>query len=98
VAGSGQHPLTLRPTGLRNSAAFADLADFAVYEDGEPIGRIYEQHAPAFPDQAWFWSITAYVDPALGSVTSGRAASLDDAKAAFLANSARNAAQFFAKC
>jgi hypothetical protein len=40
-------PLTLRPTGLRNSAAFGRLADWCVIEDGEPIGRIYE--VPAAP-------------------------------------------------
>jgi hypothetical protein len=29
-------PLTLRPTGLRNSAAFAHLADWCVIEDRAP--------------------------------------------------------------
>jgi hypothetical protein len=44
--------LTLRPTGLRQSAAFARLADYTVHEDGraEPIGRIYEVHAPTRPE------------------------------------------------
>jgi hypothetical protein len=37
--------LTLRPTGLRNSGAFAHLADWSVIENGEDIGRIYQVHA-----------------------------------------------------
>jgi hypothetical protein len=32
-------------------------------------------------DLRWFWSITVYVDPKQGINTSGRAASLDEAKA-----------------
>ena len=38
------------------------------------------------PDLRWFWSITVYVHPKLGIITSGRAASLDEAKAQFLSN------------
>jgi hypothetical protein len=34
----------------------------------------------------WFWSITVYVNPKLGTITSGRAASIDEAKAQFLTN------------
>ena len=33
-------PLTLRPTGLQASAAFAHLADWIVLEDGREIGRL----------------------------------------------------------
>jgi hypothetical protein len=48
------------------------------------VRRIYEdRHTP--PDLRWFWSITVYVDPKQGN-TSGRAASLDEAKAQFLSN------------
>jgi hypothetical protein len=65
-------PLTLRPTGLQQSAAFAHLADWVVFEDGKSIGRIYEQHAPASPDQAWFWSITVPPDMRAKILTSGR--------------------------
>jgi hypothetical protein len=46
-------PLTLRPTGLRNSAAFAHPADWSVIEDGEEIGCIHQVHA-ARPEMAWF--------------------------------------------
>jgi hypothetical protein len=37
-------------------------------------------------DLRWFWSITVYVNPKLGIITSGRAASIDEAKAQFLTN------------
>ena len=76
-------PLTLRPTGLRNSAAFAHLADWSVIEDGEVIGRIYEQHAARSPEQAWFWSITALIPNPDRHRTSGHAATFEDAKAQF---------------
>jgi hypothetical protein len=49
-------------------------------EDGQVIGRIYEDcHTPA--EYRWFWSITEYVDPALGVTTNGRLPSREDAKA-----------------
>jgi hypothetical protein len=76
-------PLTLRPTGLRNSAAFAHLADWSVIEDGEVIGRIYEQHASARNEMAWFWSITALIPNPTGTTTSGHAATFEEAKAQF---------------
>ena len=38
------------------------------------------------PELRWFWSITVYVNPMLGITTSGRAPSLDQAKAQFLAS------------
>lgn len=47
------------------------------------MGRIYaDRHI--MPDLHWFWCITVYVDPKQGITTSGRAASLDAAKAQFL--------------
>ena len=59
--------LSLRATGL-SSSAFADWADYKVMEDGQVIGRIYEdRHTPA--EYQWFWSITEHVDPALGITT-----------------------------
>jgi hypothetical protein len=40
----------------------------------------------ADPSLRWFWSITVYVNPKLGITTSGRAASLEEAKRQFLVN------------
>jgi hypothetical protein len=39
-------------SGALSQPVFADLQDWQVLEDGNEIGRIYEQHAPANPDQA----------------------------------------------
>jgi hypothetical protein len=77
--------LTLRRTRIEQSPAFAHLEDWDVLDDGKPIGRIYEKHAPARPDHAWFWSITEYIEPRAGLSTSGSAETLDAAKAAFRA-------------
>jgi hypothetical protein len=76
--------LTLRPTGL-SSPAYRDLVDYMVIQDDRAVGRIYEDRQ-TLPDLRWFWSITVYVDPKQGIHTSGRAASLDEAKAQFLSN------------
>jgi hypothetical protein len=73
--------LSLRPTGLA-SGAFADWADYCVIEDGQVIGRIYEDRYSR-PALRWFWLITEYVDPAIGRVTNGRAPTLEEAKARF---------------
>ena len=76
--------LTLRPTGL-SSPAYQDWADYIVGDDGRDVGRIYEDRHSR-PALRWFWSITVYVNPKLGITTSGRAPSLEEAKAQFLAN------------
>jgi hypothetical protein len=74
-------PLSLRPTGL-SSPAYRHQLDYVVIEDGQTIGRMYEDpHAPA--DYRWFWSITEHVDPAHAIVTNGRVPTLDEAKAQF---------------
>jgi hypothetical protein len=78
--------LTLRRTRLEKQPVFADLQDRQVLEDGNEIGRIYEQHAPASPDQAWRWSITIPLDMRARVLTSGRAPTLDQAKQEFLDN------------
>jgi hypothetical protein len=76
-------PLVLRSSGLQ-SPAYKDRRDFTVYEAGEPVGRIYEDRGIGTPeDQRWFWSIIAYVDPRLDIVTSGKAPTLEEAKARF---------------
>ena len=76
--------LALRRTAL-SSPAYQDWLDYVIVEDGRDVGRLYEDRHSR-PQYRWFWSITVYVDPKRGITTSGRAASLDEAKAQFLAN------------
>ena len=76
--------LTLRRTGL-SSPAYRDWLDYIIVEDGRDVGRLYEDRNSR-PELRWFWSITVYVNPMLGITTSGRAASIEDAKAQFLTN------------
>ena len=53
------------------------------------VGRIYDDRHSE-PELRWFWSITVYVNPKLGITTSGRAPSLEEAKAQFLGKLAEN--------
>jgi hypothetical protein len=76
--------LSLRRTGL-SSPAYRDLLDYVIVGDRRDVGRLYEDRHSK-PELRWFWSITVYVNPNLGIVTSGRAPSLDEAKAQFLRN------------
>jgi hypothetical protein len=76
--------LTLRPTGL-SSPAYWDWLDYVIVEDGRDVGLVYEDRHNR-PELRWFWSITIYVNPKRGITTSGRASSLEEAKAQFLAN------------
>jgi hypothetical protein len=76
--------LTLRRTGL-SSPAYRDWLDYVIVEDGRDVGRLYEDRHSR-PEYRWFWSITVYVNPARGIVTSGRASTIEEAKAQFLAN------------
>jgi hypothetical protein len=76
--------ITLKRTGL-SSPADAHLGDWIVLANGREVGRIYEVRGGP-PEYAWVWSVSAYVEPARGIVTSGRVPSLEAAKAAFLAN------------
>jgi hypothetical protein len=65
--------LSLRRTRFQ-SPAYADRQDYLVIEDGQVIGRIYEdRYVPA--DIKWFW--------ALGIRTHDRVASLEIAKEQF---------------
>jgi hypothetical protein len=73
--------LSLRRTGLA-FPAFADSVDYCVIEGGQIIGRIYEDRQ-TLPELRWFWSITEYVDPALGITTNRRTPTLEEAKAQF---------------
>ena len=63
---------------------YADWFDCVVYDDGRPIGRIYEDRH-ALPDLRWYWSLTVLGAWQSGP-TSGRAPTLDEAKAQFHAN------------
>ena len=82
--------LTLHRTSL-SSAAYRNWLDYVIVNDGREVGRLYEDRHSR-PELRWFWSITAYVNPKLGIATSGRAASLNQAKAQFLINWQRYAA------
>jgi hypothetical protein len=77
--------LTLRRTGL-SSPAYRDCLDYIIVEDGRDIGLYEDRHSRL--DYRWFWSITItiYVDPTLGIVTSARAPTVEEAKAQFLAS------------
>ena len=69
------------------SAAYRHLQDWAIVEDGRTVGRIIEDgSASTTPDRRWGWSIVVYVHPMSGIVTSGKAATLRQAKADFQRN------------
>jgi hypothetical protein len=53
-----------------------------IVEGGRDVGRLYEDRH----SRRWFWLITVYVNPKLRIATSGRAATIEGAKAQFLAN------------
>ena len=83
VRGAWLMALFLRPLRLA-SAAYRHLQDWAIVEDGRTVGRIIEDgSASTPPDRRWSWSIVVHVHPMSGIVTSGRAASLRQAKADF---------------
>ena len=75
--------LFLRPTKLA-STAFARLRDWAIREDGRTVGRIIEDGSLSTPPELrWSWSIVVDLRPDTGVVTSGKAATLSQAKAQF---------------
>jgi hypothetical protein len=64
----------MRPTG-GHSPLYADRQDWTVLDEGQPVGRIYEDTSASTPDDLrWSWSITVYVWPDAGIATSGKAA------------------------
>jgi hypothetical protein len=74
-------PLTLRPTGLSRDP---DRNDWSVHEDGQEIGRLYEDLTATRPENAWFWSIIV-MGPVRHKVrTDGRAPTFEQAKADFV--------------
>ena len=57
-------PLTMRPTGLSSSPVDKDRQDWTIFDDGEPVGRIYEDASASTPAELrWFWSVVVYVNP-----------------------------------
>jgi hypothetical protein len=72
--------LTLRPTGL-SPPIYQDQLDYEIFEDGRPIGRMYEDRH-ALPDLRWFWSITVFVGDRAGDL----APTLELVKAQFVEN------------
>jgi hypothetical protein len=62
-----------------------DRNDWSIHEDGQEIGRLYEDRTASRPEIAWFWSIIV-MGPARQRIkTDGRAPTLEDAKAQFAA-------------
>jgi hypothetical protein len=41
-------PLTMRPTG-GHSPAYVDRQDWTIFDDGKPVGRIYEDASASTP-------------------------------------------------
>ena len=66
-------PLTFSPPTLNGRPL--SKTDYDVFEDGDCIGRVYEV--------AWFWTITALTPNPRVVLTSGHAATFEDAKAQF---------------
>ena len=76
--------LTLRPTS-GHSRVYLQRQDWTVFDDGKPVGRIYEDtSAFTSADLRWFWSITTHVQRDAGIRTSGRMPTLGEAKTAWL--------------
>jgi hypothetical protein len=78
--------LTLRRTNLAPVPAFEHLEDWTVFEDSEPIGRIYQPHAPHRSDVVWYWTCTIMSPARLRVKTEGHEVSFGQAKARFLAS------------
>lgn len=79
-------PLTLRPTGLKSSAAHAELPDWSVMSGEFIVGRIYERTGSSNPDTRWFWAINGvHAGPDIMK-TDGTTATFEQAKAAFKTN------------
>jgi hypothetical protein len=78
-------PLTMRPTGMA-SGVDKDRQDWTMFDDGEPVGRIYEVSASTPAELRWFWSIVISAPPTAGIVISGKAPTIEAAKAALEAS------------
>ena len=72
------------PDWAVSSPVDKDRQDWTIFDAGEPVGRIYEDaSASTYPELRWFWSVTVYVNPSTGIVTSGKVPTLAVAKAKF---------------
>ena len=77
-------PLTLRPTGLSRDP---NAKDWNVFDGGpQPVGRIYEDTAAPVEGSRWAWFLQIVGASRAGVPMTGRAATLDEAKAAFRAS------------
>src|SRR5262245_23622625 len=78
--------LTLYRTRIAHVPADAYVHDYTIRDRADPVGRLYQVRSSAGPELAWSWLITVYVDPRAEVRTSGTAADLAEARAAFRAN------------
>jgi len=77
-------PLTLRPTRLSDDP---DRQDWNIFDgDTQPVGRIYEDKTVSVEGSRWAWFLQVTGAGRAGVPITGRAATLDDAKAAFRAS------------
>jgi hypothetical protein len=77
-------PLTLRPTGLSRDP---NAQDWNVFDGGtQPVGRIYLDKTAPTEWSRWAWFLQVVGASRAGVSMAGRAATLDDAKAAFRAS------------
>ena len=76
-------PLTLRHTGL--APPDPNRQDYVVIDDGREVGRLYEDRT-TLPDLRWYWSVLVIGAHQAGIKTNGRAATFEEAKAAFQTN------------
>jgi hypothetical protein len=75
--------LSLRHTGL--APPDPNRQDCVIVDDGREVGRIYEDRS-TLPELRWYWSVLAIGAHQAGIKTSGRAATLQEAKAQFETN------------
>jgi len=78
--------LSLRHTGL--APPDPNRKDYVVIDDGREVGRLYEDRT-TLPELRWFWSIIVIGAHEAGIETSGRARTIEAAKAAFELNYTR---------
>jgi hypothetical protein len=80
-------PLTMRPTG-GNSPVYVDRQDWTIFDDGKPVGRMYEDASTSAPRRPAL-VLVGHVNPRAGIVTSGKVPTLQEAKVQFEARTWR---------